>query len=83
MEKAGPAGVHNPEQRVSPGKARDACRLRPLKVADQADELVPALQLRHRDHVRVSRPCRKNAADAELKGASARQSPVAQANQQG
>ena len=63
---------HGPELRHSLRKAQDAWRLRRLKKKNQADELVPALQLRHRDRVKVSHPRRKNAAKAEAKPASDR-----------
>ena len=66
MEKPGPARGHDPEQRRSPRKAQDAYRLRRLKAVNRADELVPARQPHHPDRVKVLRPLRLNAAEAEL-----------------
>ena len=38
VEKAGRARGHGPERRQCPAKAQGACRLRPLKAVDPADD---------------------------------------------
>jgi hypothetical protein len=81
VEKAGQVRGNGPEQRQSRGKAPGVCRLRRLKAENQADELVPAWQLRRPDLAKVLRPRRLNAAEAAADQASARQNQVEQLDQ--
>ena len=72
---------HAPELRQCLEERRKAHRLRRLKAGNQAGELIPVRQRRHRDRVKAFRPRSSNAAEAEANPASDPQSRVEQVAQ--
>ena len=80
VEKAGPALGHAPEQRPSPAKAQNACRLRQPEKVGPAREFVPLGHRGHTDRAKVFHPHNLNAAEAKAREASDPHGPAEQTN---